>query len=85
MPSVGGRQDNHQVDDCGFRWETKRGSFLNDPLFVSPSHGQGITDVIEGIFYLVTQYAHDGEYKDGHQGENNRIFHEPLASFLEGE
>jgi hypothetical protein len=63
--------------------EIKRALSFNKALFALTSGlRQGTVDGAEGVADLGTKQAHNSNYDDGHESENNRVLDEPLTFFF---
>ena len=48
-------------------------------------HGQGVADAVEGVVDLLAEGAHNCNYDDGDESENDRVLNETLTFFLGSE
>jgi len=48
-------------------------------------YGQGVANAVEGVVDLLAEGAHNCNYDDGDERENDRVLNETLAFFFRSE
>ena len=63
----------------------RKSPVLRQGFFVLTNNlrGQGVAYAVEGVVDLLAQDGHDRNHDDRNEGENDRVFNETLAFFLE--